>query len=53
MRIDFRPQVVARVMSKELLLFICALLSAFGKYSRIKFAGMPLYYLKWRKMSEQ
>ena len=43
MRIDMRPKVVARVMNKEIILFIFAIIAA---------AGMPIYFLKVHKAKE-
>ncbi|TNV84204.1 hypothetical protein FGO68_gene3399 [Halteria grandinella] len=44
MRVDMRPKVVAKIMSKELFLFLFALLAA---------AGMPLYFYKVHGLREQ
>jgi len=44
MRVDMRPRVVARIMSKELFLLVFALLAAIG---------MPLYFLKVRKLQQE
>ena len=43
MRVDMRPKVVAKIMSKELLLFGLALLAA---------ATMPIYFYKIKPMKE-
>ena len=43
MRVDMRPKVVAKIMSKELVLFGLALIAA---------VGMPLYYLKIARIKE-
>ena len=37
MRVDMRPKVVAKIMSKEIFLFVFALIAA---------AGMPIYFYK-------
>lgn len=44
MRIDMRPKVVAKLMSKEILLFIFAMIAA---------AGMPLYFYKIHGLREE
>ncbi len=43
MRVDMRPKVVAKIMSKELILFFFALIAAIG---------MPLYFYKLQKLKE-
>ena len=43
MRVDMRPKVVAKVMTKELLLFGLALLAT---------ATMPVYFYKIKPMKE-
>ena len=43
MRIDMRPKVVAKIMTKELILFGLALLAA---------ASMPIYFFKVKPMKE-
>ena len=44
MRVDMRPKVVAKIMTKELILFCLALIAA---------VGMPLYFFKIQKIKEQ
>ena len=44
MRVDMRPKVVAKIMSKELILLFLGLFSAFA---------MPFYYLKVAKMRDE
>ena len=44
MRVDMRPGVVAKVMTKELLLFGLALLAT---------ASMPVYFYKVKPMKEK
>ena len=43
MRVDMRPKIVAKIMSKELILFGLALMAAMS---------MPIYFLKVRGMQE-
>ncbi len=44
MRIDMRPKVVAKIMSKELILFGLALMAA---------TAMPLYFFKVKNIKEK
>ena len=44
MRMDMRPRVVARIMSKELFLLLFAVVAALG---------MPIYFLKVRKLQQE
>ena len=44
MRVDMRPKVVAKIMTKELVLGLFAIISA---------VAMPLYYLKIKRIKEE
>ena len=44
MRVDMRPKVVAKIMSKELVLFGLALIAAIS---------MPLYFFKVKNIKEK
>ena len=44
MRVDMRPKVVAKIMSKELILFGIALMATIG---------MPLYFFKVKNIKEK
>ena len=55
MKVDLRPAVVAKTMTKELILVSVTLIAVISKYCVIidLFVGLPLYFLKIRPILQR